>query len=265
MVFTADALILKSIDSGEYDRLLTLLTPEQGRITALAKGVRSPRSPLASLTQPYVYANLEIYRKGDRNWLRNGSVTEYFAGVRGDIGKLSLAAYICDIAGEVTGEGVPAVDILRLTLNTLYALDKEIRPAPQIKAVCEWRAAGYAGYMPDITDCAICHEKDPELSYLDVMNGRLICSSCLKKLPFPPSGGLSEDLEGERSILIPMEPGVMAAARYALTALPERIFSFRLADAEAERGFARAAEAYLLNHLERGFDSLEFYKVITDE
>ena len=264
MIFTTDALILKSADSGDYDRLLTLLTPEQGRITAIAKGVRSPRSQLASLTQPYVYTNLEIYRKGDMNWLRSGSAIEYFAGVRNDIAKLSLAAYICDIASEVTGEGVPAVDILRLTLNTLYAIDKDIAPASQIKSVYEWRVAGYAGYLPDITCCAICRDKSPELSYLDVMNGRLICSACIKKIPPRPQGGITEDLEEERSILIPMDAGALAASRYALGALPERIFSFRLADAEAGRDFSRAAESFLLNHLERGFDSLDFYKVIAN-
>ena len=60
MVFTTDALVLRSIDVGDYDRLLTLLTPENGQISVMAKGVRSKKSLLSAVTQPYIYANFEI-------------------------------------------------------------------------------------------------------------------------------------------------------------------------------------------------------------
>ncbi len=270
MVFTADALVLRCLDSGDCDRLITLLTPEQGRISVIAKGVRSPRSKFAATSQPFVYGNFEIYRKGDMNWLRAGSVTEYFGGLRGSIEKLSLAAYISDIASEVTGECVPAVEILRMTLNTLYAIDKEIKPASEIKAVYEWRAAGYAGYMPDLGQCGLCGAENVEVMYLDVMNGRLICSACLKKPAVKISGKTSDGNDGiitdqneyERSILIPMGAGALAASRFALAALPERMFSFRIKELADREEFCRGAEAYLLNHLERGFDSLDFYKTI---
>jgi DNA repair protein RecO (recombination protein O) len=271
MVFSADALVLRSLDSGDCDRLLTLLTPEQGRISVIAKGVRSPRSKFAAASQPFVYGNFEIYRKGDMNWLRSGAVTEYFGGLRDSIEKLSLAAYISDVACEVTGECVPAVEIQRMTLNTLYAIDKEIKPAGEIKAVYEWRAAGYAGYMPDLTHCGLCRAEPGEVMYLDVMNGRLLCSTCLKKpvmkIPDKPADGDNDGIiidgnEYERSILIPMGSGAVAASRFALATLPERMFSFRIKDLTDREEFCRAAEAYLLNHLERGFDSLDFYKTI---
>jgi DNA repair protein RecO (recombination protein O) len=276
MVFSTDALVLRSLDTGDYDRLLTLLTPEHGRISALAKGVRSPRSKFAAASQPYVYGNYEIYRKNDMNWLRAGTVTEYFKGLREDIEKLSLAAYLSDIAAEVTGEYVPAVDILRMTLNTFYALDKNIRPASEIKAVYEWRAAGYAGYMPDLECCGICRveagNENCEVMYLDVMNGRLICPACLKVMPHKAmdkhfaeenvDGKYIDGSEYERSILIPMGAGAVAASRYALSSLPERMFSFRIKDMSDRDEFCRAGEVYLLNHLERGFDSLNFYKTL---
>jgi DNA repair protein RecO (recombination protein O) len=263
MLFSTDALVLRRIDTGDYDRILTLLTPEQGRISVIAKGVRSPRSKFAPASQPYVYGNYEIYRKGDTNWLRSGSVTEFFSDIRADIEKLALSAYICDVAVEVTGEQFPAVDILRMTLNTLYAIAKEIRPAADIKATYEFRAAGYAGYMPDVSRCALCHDPGTGAVYLDVMNGRLICPACLTRQSAAQSHDEDSDLVYERSILLPLSPPALAAVRYALSALPERMFSFRITDPGAGREFHKAAEAYLLNHLERGFDSLDFYKLIS--
>ncbi|HHT53592.1 MAG TPA: DNA repair protein RecO [Clostridiales bacterium] len=259
MLFSTEALVLRCMDTSDYDRILTLLTPEQGRISVIAKGVRSPRSRFASACQPYVYGSYEIYRKGDTNWLRGGSVIEFFSDIRADIEKLSLSAYISDVAAEVTGELVPAVDILRMTLNTLYAIAKEIRPAADIKAVYEFRAAGYAGYMPDISHCALCRSDNAGVTYLDVMNGRLVCPVCLNRQPAAEPQEDSDPVY-ERSILMPLSAPALAGARYALSALPERMFSFRITDPAACREFHRAAEAYLLNHLERGFDSLNFYK-----
>ena len=118
MVFTTNALVLRSVDYGDYDRILTVLTAENGQISVMAKGARSQKSKLSSLSQPYIYVNLEIYRKNNMNWLRGGSVIEYFLGLHDDIVKLSLATYLADIARESTGEFVPAVDILRMTLNS---------------------------------------------------------------------------------------------------------------------------------------------------
>lgn len=263
MVFSTDALVLRSTDSGDYDRLLTLLTPEHGKIYVMAKGARSQKSRSASLTQPYVFVNCEIYRKNDMNWLRGGSVLEYFNGLRNDIEKLSLAAYLADIAGEVTGEYVPAIDILRMTLNSYYGINKEILPPEQIKAVYEWRTAGYAGYMPDMTCCRACRREVGESIYLDVMNGRLICSDCLRRRAASAVANPRQNEENyERSILVPMSAGAVAAVRFALTAMPERMFSFRIKDASDADKFCRSAEIYLLNHLERSFDSLEFYKIL---
>ena len=160
----------------------------------------------------------------------------------------------------MTGEQVSAIDILRMSLNTLYAIAREIRPAADIKAVYELRAVGYAGYMPNISHCAFCRA-DAGTLYLDVMNGRLVCPSCLNRQPAAQNREDSDNFY-ERSILMPLSPPALAAARYALTALPERMFSFRITDPLAGREFHRAAEVYLLSHLERGFDSLDFYRSV---
>ena len=275
MVFTTDALVLRTVDTGEHDRLAILLTPENGQITVLAKGARSQKSQYAALTQPFVYGNFEIYRKGEMNWLRGGSVTEYFPGVREDIVKLSLAVYLADVAREVTGEYVAGVDILRMTLNSLYALARDKVTPRIVKAVYEWRTAGYAGYMPDMSHCRVCHGEITEGMYLDVMNGRLLCGECLRRMSAAATreaanaaqkGAVQsayDDTAYNNNILVPMGLGAVAAAGYVLHALPERVYSFRIKDAQDEDDFCRAGETYLLNHLECGFASLDFYKTIT--
>lgn len=263
MIFTTNALVLRSVDYGDYDRILTVLTAENGQISVLAKGARAQKSKLSFLAQPYIYVNLEIYRKNNMNWLRGGSVIEYFYGIHDDIVKLSLATYLADVARESTGEFVPAVDILRMTLNSYYAISKDKYPLELIKAVYEWRTAGYAGYMPDLSSCKRCHRIIPEQMYLDVMNGRIICSDCLNRSSKNYSASaVYDDIKYERNILIPMGIGAIEAAKYALTAMPERMFSFKIKNDSDMQDFGRAAEAFLLNHFEINFESLDFYKTI---
>lgn len=260
MVYTVDGLVIKSQNYGENDRLITILTAD-GKITTVAKGARSMKSKLLNLTQPFVYGNFEINQKGNASWIRNGSSYELFYGLRDEVEKLFLATYVCDVAHELSGENIDSSEILRLTLNTLYAIMKDLRPLPQIKAVFELRSAGISGYMPSLNACERCGKESSEDSYFDVMNGALICSECLngagdiqRKNP-----SLAYDDIRESRVLIPLTPASLSAVRFALCAPQEKIFSFTLTREDDLSNFARAGEGYLLNHLGHGFDSLELY------
>ena len=74
------------------------------------------------------------------------------------------------------------------------------------------------------------------------------------------AGSAYADENEEKSLLLPITPSVLAAMRYAMDAPLSRMLSFKLDGQDELDMFSRAAEEYLLNHLERGFTSLEFYK-----
>lgn len=265
MLCTTDGLILRVMDRDDNDRFLTVLTPDRGQIAVIAKGARSMHSKLLPLVQPYTYANFEIYEKtGHVGWLRGGSVIEPFYGVRNDLDNLSLAAYLAEVGCDVTGEGEPAVDILRLLLNSFYALSGGLRPPWIVKGTFEMRAAGFSGFMPEFDGCFSCGKTLSDPMYLDVMNGRLICSDCIKTAGRVRRTEMEMEDAGELSLLLPMSASVTAACRYILSARPERMHAFTLGESEREN-FAAVCENYLLHHLERGFDSLNFYKSLVSE
>lgn len=261
MLYATDGLVIREIAVGEHDKLLTLLTPSEGQITVSAKGACSQKSRLAGASKLFTYANYEIYKKGEYRYVKDASVIEPFFGLSSDIEKMSAAAYFCEIACDVTGEGVPTVDILRMTLNSFYALSKGIRRTALIKAVYEIRTAGYSGFMPEIDSCSFCGELNPSFPVLDIMNGRLVCSECEKKIENFRTRELntSEDF-AERSIYCRLTPSSLAALRFALEALPTRMFSFDLTYEKELSLFSAACETYLLYHLEREFATLNFYK-----
>lgn len=262
MNLTTDALALKERSVGERDKLVTVITPSMGKISVMIKGGHSLNNKNIALGQPYTYLNLELYERSGYYWLRGGSVIEPFFAIRNDLNKLSLAAYLSDIADELTGEDVPAVDILRMTLNTFYALCYTKKPLEIIKGTYELRAAGYSGFMPCVDGCSFCKSTSCDFYYLDVMNGRLICDGCLSKRSQNVKVKYNPDIEysEEKSVLCPISSSVAAAISYALSALPERMFAFNLSGKEELCSFERTAETYLLNHIEHGFPSLDFYK-----
>ena len=260
MLYTIDGLVIRSQNWGENDRMITILT-KNGKITTIAKGARSMKSKLLNLTQPFVYGNFEINQKGNYSWIKSGSSYEMFYRLRDDVEKLFLATYICDVANELSGEDSDGSEMLRLTLNTLYAIMTDMRPLLQIKAVFELRSAALSGYCPDISSCDICGEVNAENTYFDVMNGALICSSCLQKRGeiVKKNVSLMYDDIRERTVLIPLTLSVLSAIRFAIYSPGEKIFSFALTDKNDLDIFAKAGENYLLNHLGRGFDSLDLY------
>ena len=265
MLITADGLVIRSYPAGDSGTMLHILTPDRGRISVMAKGVHSKgktAGQLASVVQLFTYANYELYRKGDMYWLRGGSVIHAFYNLSDDIVKMSLATYLCSVADELSDEGEEAEQLLRLLLNSLYSIDRGNRSLRIIKGVFELRAAAMSGYAPNLMGCDICGEGYPESGYLDVMNGRIVCADCQTKLnraANPFVGGVRDNEESGRSIITPISSSVLAAMRYALASPDEKIFSFNLKSDEEELMFARAAETYILNQLERSFDALDFY------
>lgn len=261
MLYVCDGLVIREVEVGDHDKLLTLLTPSEGQITVSAKGARSSRSRLSTATKFFTYANFEIYKKGEYRYIKDASVIEPFFGLSSDIEKMSLAAYLCELACDITGEGVSAAEILRMTLNSFYALSKDLYLPKIIKAVYEIRAAGFSGFMPDIERCAVCSDNGSEENMLDVMNGCIYCEKCAKEHQNAIEKETYEHPElAERLIYCRMTQNTLAAMRYALLATPSRMFSFELKDEAEIRYFSHACETYLLHHLERDFATLSFYK-----
>lgn len=270
MLITVNGLVTRVYPTGNNDRILHILTEEHGRLSVMVKGSASRKKDnTASATQLFTYGNFELYRgrAGDLYWLRNSSPLQYFYGVTRDLSTMALATYLCDVATELCAEEdvfPETEDLLRMLLNTLYALSEGKKPHMLVKAVFEMRLAAMMGYQPDLTACARCKNVYPDNAYIDIMNGRVICADCQTELNRTLRRPEVEEELGERRIICPVTASTLAALRYALAAPDRKIFSFTLADEEELRLFSHVAETYLLNQLEQDFDTLKFYRSVAD-
>ncbi len=257
-----DALVLRVSDYKENDRLLTVLCADLGKCTVVAKGARSPKSTLLPVCRPFTYANFEVYEKNGMRWLSSGSINTAFFSTVENIRDYALASYIASLAEEITGEGVPCEAVLRMTLNTLYAIEGQLSPPDGIKAVYEIFAAAEMGFAPNLEGCLKCRKSTADGEYwLDVMNGGVVCGGCRAK----QNANVSvREESGTAGIILPLATGVPALWAHIARLPLRRAFSVKINDQRLLASLSEATETYLLNHLERGFSTLNFYHDIKD-
>ena len=112
-------IVLRSVDTREADKILTVLTGEQGKLAVVAKGARSRRSRVTAATQFLAYSEMTLTERRGWQILSEANTIELFSGVREDLERLSLASYFAELTDAVTYEDLPAGEILPLLLNAL--------------------------------------------------------------------------------------------------------------------------------------------------
>lgn len=250
-------LVVSVTDVGERDRLISLLTAERGLLTVYAGGARQLKNRYMAATQQFCYGKFLLAEQGGRYSVREAALEETFYELRTGIDRAALASYVCEVI-SFTGTEQPDTDLLRLTLNTLYAISRALHPLPHIKAVFELRIAALLGFMPDVDACAYCGATEGEF-VLHIPEGHLICRDCREGLA---ARAEQAEYEGAAQVAL-LTDGVRAAIRYILHASPDRIFSFRLEEDETHL-LSYAAEEFLCWHIDRKFASLAFYKQVID-
>lgn len=263
MLITVKGLVLRETPVGDFDKMLTVLTAKHGRISVFARGAKKMKSPFFVSTQMFCYSEFVLRKTSEVFYVNDGSLIEGFFDLRNTLEGSALAGYVAEVARDISTENTDEAKLLRLTLNTLFAIAKNKRPLPLIKAVFELRAVCYAGFLPRLSGCDVCGKAPLPTYFFDIANGIFLCEECYhaREIFYNDEAKKVNEAEGiyaNAHLIVQVSPSVFSAVIYALSAPQERIFSFSLED-DALHDFSVLCEKYLLCHLERGFPTLEFY------
>ena len=245
MFETLNALVLREVRYKEADRILTLLTDREGKITARARGALRKGSRIAAATQQLTYSEVTLFFNRGRWTVNEAVVKEGFEGLRGEMEKLALGAYFAECSDALSVEEQPEPELLQLALNCLYALSRGLCAPEKIKAAFETRLVRISGYAPELAACAVCGQ-EPEEPVLSLDHGCVCCSACART--------------GETAAL--GAEGLMAM-RYLAAAPAKQLLAFQIPD-EALLRLGAASERYLLRRVERGFSTLDYWKNLQD-
>ena len=238
------AIVLRENVKGETSKLLTVLTDKMGVLTVNAKGVRKLSSPYLKSAQLFAFSDMLLYEKNGFYTLTEAALITDFYPLSKNVTSYSLACYLCDAASSFAMPGEDSSDILRLLLNSLYALEKEIANPNIIKAAFELRLCSECGFYPDIDGCIDCQSNLTECEFLfDYTDGVSFCKSCASK--------------NNNNMVI--NPNIAKSVKHITESELSKFISFRIGE-EDERLLSDLAEKFFLSHAERGFKTLSFYK-----
>ena len=156
MFTTTKALVLREVKYKEADRILTLFTADNGKITAKARGALRKSSRTGAATQQLTYADMTLFFNKGKWTVNEASVIEAFEGLKSDIAHLALGSYFAECVEALAVEDQSDPALLSLTLNSLYALSRNLHDERKIKAAFELRLMSLSGYMPAVERCAVC-------------------------------------------------------------------------------------------------------------
>lgn len=253
MTVEVKGLVIRTTDVREADRIITIFTDELGVISAIANGARSWKSRKMSSTMQFCYSTFILSKTGDYYRIKEAALIESFFGIRSSIEGLALAGYITEVLSDVT-VAESERELLRLSLNALYAIAEKKHSLKKIKAAFEIRCAAIIGFMPDVKCCRECGTREGSF-YFDIMGGAVVCYACNSKREARHTVPLNPH---ESNIIAILSETARVALEYSIHCPVEKIFSFNIPDEDMEL-FSRAAEAYFVNQMERSYKTLDFY------
>lgn len=238
MYKTTRALVLREVKYKEADKILTVLTDTDGKLTVKARGALRKSSRCGAAAQALCYSEMTLFGSAGGKWtLDEAETLEQFLPLRGDLAALALGSYFAELLEAVSDEDSPDRALLQLGLNSLYALGGKLWTPVHIKAAFELRLMCLAGFAPSL---------DGEGTLFSLRGG------CLH-------GAGAVEAPGAPGVSLPVDEAVRRAMAYIAAAEPKRIFSFRIPE-DSERRLAGICEAYVSAQLERGFSTLEYWK-----
>ena len=227
--------VLSESNMGDFDKMLTILTPNFGKISCVAKGARRPRSALLAGSQIFCFGEYLMYKGTNTYHINSVEPIEVFYNIRTDLDKLNVAVHINKIVQEVTGENQNCFNIMQLLLNTLYVISETDKNLDLVLSIFKLRLLSILGFRPNVNECVNCKGKE-DLIYFSLRDNGVKCKNCGK--------------QDKSSITI--SESTYNAIKYTITAPPKKLFSFSIKDESLEE-FKLVTKLYSNEKLEKEY------------
>lgn len=233
-------IVISVANSSDNDRVLTILTPDLGKISVFCKGAKKSKNALLSCTEYLAFSDMIIFKSpNDTYSLNSAEIIELFYNVRIDIEKLSYASTITKIIYDVTQENQRSDQVLQLLLNTIYMLSETEKNLDLILLTFELRLLALIGFLPKISKCVICEKsvtEDMEKFYFSIRDDGIKCPICAKM---------------DKGV-IELNKTSFAALIYILSCDAKKLFSFDVPKGSIEE-LRVLSQIYLTEKLEKEY------------
>jgi DNA repair protein RecO (recombination protein O) len=181
---STEALVLRAVDLGESDRVVHLLTPETGRIAAIAKGARRSVKRFPGTLDFFNQLSVAIERKrgvAQLARLEHAKLIRAFHALRESPARFALGCYLLELLDRLAPEGGRRGDLAalyRFALDALGAIDS-LPPSPRLRVLLELRLLAAVGLRPELASCVRCGNAitTPRAQFW-IAEGGALCERC---------------------------------------------------------------------------------------
>jgi len=175
--------VLRHVEVGEADRILTLYTLEYGKVQAIAKGIRKLRSRKAGHLEPFSRVELMLAKGRSLDVISQAEAQSTYENLRADLKLIAYGAYVVELLDRFTYEEGENRQLYNLLVDTLARLD-EGAPAQTVVHYYEVQLMDLLGFRPQLQNCAACGEKiQPEDQFFSAKLGGVLCPKSLSADP----------------------------------------------------------------------------------
>ena len=174
-------MVLNAMPIGDYDKRITLLTRERGKITAFARGARKPNSQFLAATNPFSFGEFELFEGRSTYTVAKVSIQNYFRELAADFNAAYYGFYFLEFADYYCQENNDEREMLKLLYQSFRALENSRYSKELVRAVFELKAITINGEGPQVFACMHCHAKE-DLCFFSVKRGGIFCRTCAKEV-----------------------------------------------------------------------------------
>lgn len=244
-------MVLQVMPIGDYDKRITLLTRERGKITAFARGARRPNSQLLAATNPFSFGEFELFEGRSSYTVARATIQNYFRELAVDFQATYYGFYFLEFADYYCQENNDEREMLKLLYQTLRALESPVYDNRLVRIIFELKAVAINGEGPNVFSCFRCGGTE-KLTAFSVKKGGALCQECAGAEP------MAEHIHGVtgKKLLFSVEESTMYTMQYIISSRIEKLYSFTVSPkvlAELER----IMKEYLAMYVAHTFKSVK--------
>lgn len=180
-ILETKAVIIKTQDFKENDKLVWFYTEKLGKITAIVRGAKKSKSKFLALTLPLCYGEYMVYKGKNLYTLQEGKILNSFQGLLDNLHKLTYSSYLCELIDIACTDNDINVQLFRNLVTTLYLLNTDALNYELLIRAFELKLLKSTGYNLSLDNCSICRKKISSANYISLSYYGGVCEECPKE------------------------------------------------------------------------------------
>lgn len=184
MLIRVEGIVIRAVDYGEGNRILSVLTKQAGKLSMMARGAKKVKSRFSAISQPFTYGEFVVFRSSPQalGTINAGEMIRSHQRLREELILSAYAAYLAEMTHRLVEDGERVEGLFDQLLAAFQALE-DGKDAAIITNIYEMNMLAVAGFMPQLDACVLCGGNSSELIAWSASQGGVVCRSCRVRDP----------------------------------------------------------------------------------